>query len=202
MRQTITANQWAEISISSAIVQNISKDPIYIVVSSETQTDGQLDGIKLNPYSKQTFHVETDEKIYATCGYNSETEVVEVVPVFGYDGTTERPLKVNSDGETVSGMPEGGEGSTLTNEWVILPKGISSVSIMVDAQDSAEANVEYTLDRAGAIAGTTTAVMDWDEGLATNEVKSGSLEKVVAIRMKDIIQNGGGTLPKLFYKAG
>ena len=92
-------------------------------------------------------------------------------------------------------------GSTTDGTWIVLPENISFVAIQVDAQGATvKANVEYTKDRAGAVANSVTCFENWNAGEINNKVQGAEFADIAGIRLNPVVSAGG--LPKMYYTAG
>lgn len=111
---------------------------------------------------------------------NSTTPIVEV-----------NPVEIADDQEVVAIENENIETSkTIVDTWYIVPTNAKGVEVQVNALGSGvKATVEYSLDRAGVTAGSTTSVEDWASGEITNEVQSASFNAIAGVRMKNITTN-------------
>ena len=92
-------------------------------------------------------------------------------------------------------------GSTTDGTWIVLPENSTFVAIQVDAQGATvKANVEYTKDRAGAIANSVTCFENWSYGEINNKVQGAEFADIAGIRLNPVVTAGG--LPKMYYTAG
>jgi len=74
--------------------------------------------------------------------------------------------------------------------WYQVPQNAKGVIVQLDATGAGvSANVEYTLDRAGVVAGSTTSFEKWANGAVTNGVKSAEFPAIAGVRMTDVVTN-------------
>lgn len=112
-------------------------------------------------------------------------------PVFPVDKDGKRIGSTDSPVQTVSTEADNTETSkTVVGTWYVVPDNAKGVIVQLDATGAAvSANVEYSLDRAGVVAGTTTTVEKWANGAVTNGIKSQEFPAVAGVRMTDIVTN-------------
>lgn len=79
------------------------------------------------------------------------------------------------------------ETSKSDETWYEVPQTAKGVIVQLNANGSGvSANVEYSLDREGVVAGSTDCFEKWSNGTVTNGVKSAEFPAVAGVRMVDI----------------
>ena len=125
---------------------------------------------------------------------NGNGSIFTVINESGVDKAAVRASAKTTKANNVSG-------STTDGTWIVLPENISFVAIQVDAQGATvKANVEYTKDRAGAVANSVTCFENWNAGEINNKVQGAEFADIAGIRLNPVVSAGG--LPKMYYTAG